>query len=150
MKKHSNVKILVSIIGVIVAIYLASLAKVIIKDMMNTDNKQPNVEINEIAESINKQFGVPTMIDDETQLTAVSAANGRISFNYILINYTYEQLLERNFDVSEIETEVKSQICNRKDYAKLLRRGIGFEYVYSGKNGNRYGIFVVEPSYCDN
>ena len=146
MKKYSNSQILIGIISVIIAIFLASLTRVYFKEMFRND-KQPDIGI--IAKSINKKFNAPTMVDKETQLTSVSASNGKLSFNYIMINYTYEQLLKINFDVTQIETEVTSQICNQKDYVKLLNKGIGLEYVYSDKTGKKFGIFVIEPFFCN-
>jgi hypothetical protein len=146
-QKMSNLQVIIGVVSVLVAIYLASLGKEIYKEYFTKDT--PSLE-QHIAESVSKQYKVPFMLDKETELTRVAVGNYNncVEFQFRMVNFTFNQLIEMDF-ISLMEKDVKSSICKNKDYVKILKENIPLDFIYSDKNGTAYGIFRIEPSFCD-
>lgn len=103
--------------------------------------------LSKFADEASKLLNLPTMIDEELELTRISAENGELIYHYNVIGYRAEDIDEKKF-LPQLKNDTKSNTCKNDDMAYLLKTGVSFVYEYYGKNGDLIGLYRITPRDC--
>ena len=154
MTKNKVIRRIIICIAIMLAIYLASLIRVIIKNKTSEEMQRSAIIdvtskdfLTGIADNLNKDLELPIMVDDITQLTNVSAEKSKLIYQYVIINSKSDDLQKSHF-IQKIQKIITPKVCSNKRLIIHLKEGISYVYSYSDKDNNYVGDFIVTPSDC--
>lgn len=82
------------------------------------------------AAEINTRFGLPKLLDPDTEMLTTEGVEGAIVYHYRLVKYTVDQLDRAAFEASR-KAALKEQACTTPGtHDRLLKQGIAMRYVY--------------------
>ena len=84
-----------------------------------------------VTGELNKSL--PMMVDKDTQLQTVGAADKEIIFNYVLVNYAARDLAWST-NSAQVRSKLINQACSTPEMKKLLENGISLSYHYYGND----------------
>lgn len=94
---------------------------------------------------INEQL--PAAIDAETQLIKTSAEGTKLTYHYVLINYTSENL-STNEATTKLEGNVLKQSCSSPNLRPILDQDGSLSFIYRGSDAKQIVKFDVDKTAC--
>jgi len=139
MKKEQRIPILVATIASVGAATFVS------SYMSKRSNDISLESLQKIASQYAK--GLPMMVDKETQLEAVGAAESEIIYSYRLINVETDSSLQSRI-VSMKQGMINRNCSTPETRDNLLNKGITMKYDYYDKNRMHITSVEIKPSDC--
>lgn len=138
---ENNKNILWVIIFTLIVVLGGSIGKGVAKAVAERkEEAHVRESIIDLAKDLNRQ--VPIMIDSDTRLDAVVAAQKNLLYKYTLINVS-----ENEIDKKLFESFARNQIINtqtpKEDFIKALDMGIEFNYMYFDKDGKLISKIII-------
>lgn len=96
---------------------------------------------------INEQL--PAAIDAETQLIKTSSEGSKLTYHYVLVNYTSETLTA-NQVADKLGSMVVSQSCDSPNLRPILDQDGSISYIYRGSDAVEIAKFDIDRSACVN
>lgn len=90
---------------------------------------------------------LPSKIDSDVEIYAISFDNKTITYRYRLLNADKAKIDLKYFK-ENIKPELIKEICSDKDLSDYIKRGITFSAIYADKNGAELGRAFVQPGDC--
>lgn len=87
---------------------------------------------------------VPSMVDTDTELTNVTALDGRILYEFRLVKVD-SRLVDNAALLANVKKKVSATVCDANEF---VSSGVILEYVYSDQVANRIGTFEVTGMDC--
>jgi hypothetical protein len=87
------------------------------------------------------------MVDEETELRNMSANDGVIIYNYVLVNYAALQVDKTRF-LASMKQQVESSACGAPQMKIFWENGVSAIYSYKGKDSQPIGEIIVTPERC--
>jgi hypothetical protein len=106
-------------------------------------DRGPGEYLVKIASDLNQT--TPHMIDPETRLDRALAAGNTLSLNITMVNFTRKDL---DGHESQLESELRKQICVSPLAKNVLGKGASLQYHYNGKDGRRLSDVFVTEALC--
>lgn len=97
------------------------------------------------AQMINEQL--PAKIDAETQLVRTSARGNKLTYHYLLINYTSETLTTDEA-TTKLRPVVVQQSCSSPNLRPILDQNGSLSYIYTGSDAAQIVKLDVDISAC--
>lgn len=106
-----------------------------------------SASLERIAAAQNREL--PKMIDEDTELFNVEAGNGKLTFNYRLVNTSAAQIDPILF-IGEMSPIVTRGACDTAAVREFLSRGVSLSYAYHDKNNTQIGLpITVTEATCN-
>ncbi len=99
----------------------------------------------QLASEVNKSL--PMMVDKETELRSMSASEGAIIYNYVMVNYAAHEVDESRF-LPSMRQQVESRACGEPSMKIFWENGVSAIYNYRGKDSQPIGEIIVTPQRC--
>lgn len=87
---------------------------------------------------------VPSMVDSDTEITKVTALDGRILYEYRLVKVDSKRI-DAAALLADLKKKVAARLCDANEF---LKSGVIFEYVYLDKSATRIGTFEITSMDC--
>lgn len=94
---------------------------------------------------INEQL--PAVIDAETHLVKTSADGSKLTYHYVLINYTSETLTTDEA-TAKLQTAVVQQSCGSPNLRPILDQGGSISYIYRGSDAVQIVKLDIDKTAC--
>ncbi len=99
------------------------------------------------AKMINEQL--PAAIDAETQLLNTSVDGNKLTYHYVLVNYTSETLTT-DVATAKLQPLVMQQSCGSPNLRPILDQGGSLSYIYKGSDAVQIVKLDIDKSTCPN
>lgn len=117
-----------------------------VKDLFK-GGQDGNDRLIEVTNEVNKTL--PMMIDSETRLDSTIGLNGTFTYNYTLINHSYEEIDSELFR-ENMESKLLANYCTSDEMKQFLENDVAISFSYFGKAGGQIAKFAYMPSDCEN
>jgi len=94
---------------------------------------------------INEQL--PAKIDDETQLVRTTADGTKLTYHYVLINYTSKTLTTEEA-TAKLQPVVVQQSCSSPNLRPILDQNGSLSYIYTGSDATQIVKLDIDKSAC--
>lgn len=94
---------------------------------------------------INEQL--PAKIDAETQLVRASANGSKLTYHYVLINYTSDMLTTEEA-AAKLRPVVVQQSCSSPNLRPILDQNGSLSYIYTGSDAAQIVKLEIDKSAC--
>jgi len=98
------------------------------------------------VEMINKQL--PAIIDAETQLIKTAADGTKLTYHYVLLNYTSETLSAAEA-TTKLQPLVIEQSCNSPNMRPILDQNGSITYIYKGADAVQIAKLDIDKTACN-
>ena len=90
---------------------------------------------------------LPIMVDKETELRNISASEGTLIYNYLMVNYAAHEVDKSRF-LASINHKVESSECGEQEMKIFWENGVSVSHSYKGKDSQPIGAITVTPERC--
>ncbi|MEX0343472.1 MAG: hypothetical protein AB3N20_01020 [Rhizobiaceae bacterium] len=90
--------------------------------------------------------GLPTKLDHITTFESANLFGKLVTYEYTL-DVSKEEAIRRQI-VVQTKSKLKEYMCANQPFAFLIENDVKYGYVYSDKNANIIGHFVVDKHLC--
>lgn len=87
------------------------------------------------------------ILDSETRLDSTIGLAGKFTYNYSLINYTYDELDIDHFN-SIMEPKLHNNYCTSDDMKQFLNKDVAVSFAYFAKEGKQVVKYSYKPADC--
>ncbi|WP_156812345.1 hypothetical protein [Legionella tunisiensis] len=94
------------------------------------------------------QKSLPSKIDSDTEIYAISFDNKTITYSYRLLKAD-KSSIDLNYFNENIKPELIKEVCSDEDLSRYINQGIIFSAIYDDKNGAELGRASVKPGDCN-
>lgn len=93
------------------------------------------------------QKSLPSKIDADTEIYAISFDNKTITYSYRLLKADKANV-DLEYFKENIKPELIKEVCSDKDLSGYINQGLSFLAIYADKNGAELGRASVKPGDC--
>ena len=143
-------KIAAVIVLLVVMAFAGEIGKMMGKSTVNKyDAGKKDAEINALLIKTSKGLNaqLPMMVDEETRLDVTMVLGKQLNYKYTFVNLKAEDI-DNSLLQSNMEPLLKNNLCSNDSMKLLLKNGVSYNYLYSGKNGNLIGTITIDAAKC--
>lgn len=104
--------------------------------------------LSELAKQTEKKVKVPVMVDEETRLVSIEGFDHEFQYNYVLVNYSSNDLDSAKF-IKIMKEQLTETVCGKKELKPFLDKDIALSYTYKGTDKKLIGKVSVTKDMCE-